>query len=88
MKLNDNYIMTELGEDGVLIPIGKMAASFRGILRLNKTAVFVVNCLMHDTTTEQIVDALCEEYEAERSAVEIDVNKALDKLREMGAIQE
>ena len=88
MRLNDNYIMTELGEDSVLVPIGEKAASFRSILRLNETAVFVVNCLMQDTTTEQIVDALCETYEAERSAVKTDVNKVLDKLRETGAIQE
>ena len=88
MRLNDNYIMAELGEDGVLVPIGEMAANFRGILRLNETAVFVVNRLMQDTTTEQIVDALCEEYEAERSAVETDVNKVLAKLCELGAIQE
>ena len=88
MKLSDDFVMIELGEDNVLVPVGEMANTFRGILRLNETAAFIVNCLKQEATMEQIVSALCAEYKVEPLNVEKDVNKTLDTLRERGAILE
>lgn len=88
MKLKDRFVMTELGEESVLVPVGEPAEGFRGIVRLNETAAFIIKQLKENTTTDQIVDALLAEYEVERSEAEKHVNAVLSQLREIDAIEE
>ena len=88
MRIKDEYIITELGDETILIPTEQATESFRGIVRLNETAAFIVTQLQKDTTIQKIADALFAEYEVERSDAEKHVNAVLDKLRELDAIQE
>ena len=88
MKLSDEYILSDIWEGGVLVPVGEAANNFRGIICLNETALFIVKQLQKDTTPQQIIEALFSEYEVERSEAEVQINTVLAKLRELGAIQE
>ncbi|MBR3423552.1 MAG: PqqD family protein, partial [Clostridia bacterium] len=69
-----------------LVPVG--AESFRGIVRSNKTAAFIIDCLKEETTEEAIVNAMCEKYDAPRERISADVKNVLEKLRSIGALTE
>ena len=86
MKLNPDFILQEMGGEAVLVPTGEAGERFRGIVRLNETAAFIVDCLRTETSQEQIVDALLAEYEVERSEAKRHVNTVLSQLREIDAI--
>ena len=86
MKLKNEFLLSPMGEDAVLVPVGAAAEKFHGIIRLNETAAFIVDCLRTETSQEQIVDALLAEYEVERSEVKRHVNTVLSQLREIDAI--
>ena len=75
-----------MGGEAVLVPTGEAGERFRGIVRLNETAAFIVDCLRTETSQEQIVDALLAEYEVERSEAKRHVNTVLSQLREIDAI--
>ena len=64
------------------------AEEFNGIVRSNRTAAFIVDQLKTDTTKEQIVDAVFEKYDAPRETIAADVEKILNTLRKIGAIDE
>lgn len=81
-----DLITQNIGSTQFVVPIG--AEAFSGILRNNETAAFIVDCLKEETTKEQIVDAMCAEYDAPRERIEADVEKILDKLRSIGALNE
>ena len=72
----------------LLVPTGKAAVELHGVIRLNETAAFLINCLQEDVERGQLVDALISEYDVERTTAENHVNALLDKLRELGAVAE
>lgn len=57
MKLKDIFITHDSDGEQVLIDV---TSSFAGLVRSNKTAAFIVECLKTDTTKEQIVEAMYE----------------------------
>lgn len=86
MKLKDDFITQDIDDTQFLVPVG--AEAFSGIVRSNKTAAFIVNCLKEETTETAIVDAMCARYDAPRKTIAADVAVILNKLRSINAIEE
>ena len=85
VKLKDTFITHDSEGEQVLIDV---SSSFAGLIRSNKTAAFIVDCLKKETTEEAIVDAMYAKYDAERDVLKKDVEKILGKLRSVGALDE
>ena len=64
------------------------SSSFAGLIRSNKTAAFIVECLKDDTTQEKIVEAMFEKYDASKDVLAKDVSDVIEKLRKVGALDE
>lgn len=75
-----------LDGQAVIAPTSK--ADFHGVVQGNKTLSAIAECLMHDTTEEEIVDSLCERFDGDREDIKADVAEAVRRLREIGAIDE
>jgi hypothetical protein len=86
MKLKPDYLTQEIDDVQFLVPVG--AGGFNGLIRSNKTAAFIVNCLRKETTKDQIVDAMCEKYDAPRAEIAADVEEILETLRSIRALEE
>ncbi len=86
MRLKPDFIVQDIDDTQFLVPVGHEA--FNGIVRSNKTAAFIVNCLKEETTAEQITDAMCARYDAPREVIAADVNEILNTLRGINAIEE
>ena len=86
MKLKSDYLTQEIDDVQFLVPVG--TGSFNGLIRSNKTAAFIVNCLKKETTKDQIVDAMCEKYDAPRAEIAVDVEEILETLRSIRALEE
>ena len=85
MKLKEGFITYEMDGKQVMVA-GE--SNFPGLVRSNKTAAFIVDCLKAETTVEQSVDAMDKKYDAPRAVIEKDVLKILDILRNIGALEE
>lgn len=66
MKLKDTYITHESDGEQILLDT---SSSFAGLIRNNKTAAFIVECLKDDTTQEKIVEAMFEKYDAPKEVL-------------------
>ena len=86
MKLKPTFIAQNIDDTQFLVPIG--AEAFQGVVRSNKTAAFIVDCLKEATTEDKIVDAMCAKYDAPRATVAADVGEILDTLRKIDALEE
>ena len=86
MRLKEDFITQDIDDTQFLVPIG--AESFQGIVRSNKTAAFIVECLKEKTTEKKIVDAMCKKYDAPREIIAADVKEILDNLRKINALEE
>lgn len=86
MKLKDGFITHESDGEQIMVATGSL--SFAGLVRSNQTAAFIVDCLKTETTSQQIVEAMVERYDAPRAVIEKDVERILGQLRSIGAIDE
>ena len=85
MKLKDTYITHDSDGEQILLDT---SSSFAGLIRSNKTAAFIVECLKEETTEEKIVEAMFEKYDAPKDVLAKDVSDVIGKLRKVGALDE
>jgi len=88
MKLNPEFIIQQVGNSVVLVPVGEAAGKFHGIVQMNKTAAFIASCMQEETTEEKIIAAMGEKYEGTGGEFAESVRNTLEKLRECGALEE
>ena len=86
MKLKSSFITQDIDGTQFLVAVG--AGDFNGIVKSNKTAAFIVDCLKKETTEEEIVETMLKEYDAPRETIEKDVKTVLDTLRSVRALEE
>ena len=85
MKLKSEFVTQDIGGTLFVIPVG--AEQFKGIVRSNPTAAFIIQKLAAGTTKEEIIDEMCAVYEADRAEITADVEELLDQLRTIGALE-
>ena len=85
MKLKDTYITHESDGEQILLDT---SSSFAGLIRSNKTAAFIVECLKEETTEDTIVEAMFEKYDAPKDVLTKDVSDVIEKLRKVGVLEE
>ena len=76
----------QLDDVRFIVPVGKAAQSFHGLVKANETAGFIVECLQSETTEEEIVDRMMEEYDVDRERAAAGVRKVVEKLKELDAL--
>ena len=86
MKLNKNFLLHKAGNDTVVVPTGN--AGFSGVVQGNETLGVILDLLKEDTTEQQIIDKMAEQYDAPRAEIEKDVVSVISGLRKIGAIDE
>lgn len=86
MRLKDGFITHMTGDEQIMVGAGGM--EFAGLVRSNRTAAFIVDCLKTETTAEEIVEAMARRYDAPREVLARDVERILEQLRGIGAIHD
>lgn len=83
MKLKSTYIIRETGDDYIMMDA---SGKFSGIIHGNETAAFIAQCLKTETTREEIVQKMLEKYDVSRSEASESVDRVVEKLKGIGAI--
>lgn len=86
MRLRDGFITHASNGEHITVTAGNTA--FNGMIRSNQTAGFIMECLKNDVTKEDIVEKMLEKYDAARERIVSDVDKVLEQLRSIGAIDD
>lgn len=86
MKLKEGFITMQSEGEQIMVSVGD--TKFAGLVRSNKTAAFIVDCLKSETTKDAIVEAMAEKYDAPKDILAKDVEGILAKLRSIGALDE
>lgn len=77
-----------MGDEAVLVPVGENADKYKGIIRLNDSATFIVSCLDTDTTREMVINKMANYYNATIEQINQAIDITLSKLREYSALVE
>lgn len=88
MKLKYDFIINELGDEFVAVPVGDFVVDFNGILKLNQTAATIVEMLKEDISYEDLCYKLSNKYQVSIEEAERNVDKMLDGLKGANLIVE
>ncbi len=86
MKLRDGFITYDSGDEQILVAAGGAVRTFNGMVRSNRTAAFIVQCLASDISRQALVERMLEKYDAPRELIEGDVDRILAQLESIGAL--
>ena len=86
MNIKKRLLKRKIAGDAFLVPVGKEVYDSNGLFFLNEVAEFIWDRLESANGTEDILNALLEEYNVEESVARQDVETFLGKLREMDII--
>ena len=88
MRQNPEFIITEVADNYVLVPVGSAADNFHSIITLNEMGQIIWNMLENETTPDEILKNILAEYDVSEEQARKDIEGFIAKLRENGCIEE
>ena len=88
MKIKNNFLLRQVADTWVVMPIGQEMLDFNGMLTLNETGAFLWQKLQEGVDLEGIVTALTAEYDVPAEIARADAEEFCQKLISAGCAQE
>ncbi len=88
MKRNESFILRQVADTWVVLPLGEATLDFHGMLTLNESGVLLWNALEQEISREALTEVLTGEYDVDTARALADVDAFLGKLRSVGCIVE
>lgn len=88
MKLKTGYLVREIADCHIVVPIGERIIEFKGLMTLNETGSFIWKCLSEDISYSQLLDSILAEYEIDEATAKADLDEFLNVARESGVLEE
>ncbi len=88
MKAKGGFVLRNVANGYILMPMDDNIARFNGTIPLNKVSVLVWEKLQDTISKADLLQAIVDEYEVERAVAAADLDRLLTTLREYGAIEE
>lgn len=80
MRIKDDFILRQVADTYVVIPLATETVNFNGIINLNHSGAMLWRVLQQGATKESLVEALLAEYEVTREQAVRDVDAFISKL--------
>ena len=83
MKIKEGFMLKQVCEEFMVVPVGAASVDFKSVIRLNETGAFLWKLMAEkDCTEEELVEALLAEYDVAREIAANDVHRIVEQLRE------
>ncbi len=87
MKIKDCYVLREVADNYVVLPLGAESVSFNGMITLNESGALLWRALENGGDRETLADALMGEYEIDRETALADADEFIASLTKIGCIE-
>ncbi len=88
MRIREGFILKEIADTFVVVPVGDNMVDFSLMITINETGAFLWNCLKEDKTRDELADALMNEYEgATREEMLEDIDAFTSLLKENNILE-
>ena len=88
MKIRSGYMLRQVIDTYVIMGIGSGNYAPNQIMSLNETGVFLWKLMENQVSKQELIDALCKEYEVTHDVASADVEAFLTQLSTKGLIEE
>lgn len=89
MKIKENFVLQEIAEEGIVVPIGNESDVLHGVVKLNSAGLFLWKQMVNnDQNRESLSSLLANEFAITQERAQIDVDRFLLQLRNIGCIED
>ena len=89
MKIKKGFLLREMaGGVNVVVGVGNEANTLKGYVTLNESGALIWKVLEKGATLEDVVSAILSEYEVEKEVARKDAVLVIEKLKEIGALDD
>ncbi|MBQ9860613.1 MAG: PqqD family protein [Clostridia bacterium] len=88
MRIKDGFLLREIGDRTVVVPVGAKTLDFRCIMTLNESGALLWRSLQQDTDQSALAAILLAEYEVDEAKAAADAASFVATLREKGLLDE
>lgn len=86
MKTNPNIIHRNVAGEDMLVPVGDTALEHNGLFVLTPTGAEMWDYLAEGKSLDELVETMCENYDADPDEIRQDALQLIEKLRNLGLI--
>lgn len=88
MKLKGEFVLRQIADDILAIPVGATALSLKGMIILNPVSKVIWSCLEQETDPDAICKAVTDRFEVSSEEARQDISEFLDRLRQTDLLEE
>ena len=88
MKVKYEFAIRQIAGEYVLVPLGRAALQFSGMLTTSEVGAFIFRTLAQETSLEELKAKLMEEYEVDEQTAAADLEEFLAQLRKLKLLEE
>lgn len=87
MHRNEEFLLRRAAGLTVIVPVGRAAADFPGMISVNETGEFLWELLEREQTLDALISVMTASYQVESSRAEADIRAFLSRLAQAGAVE-
>lgn len=80
MRIKEGFVLRQVADEWMAVPIGSMAEKVQGLIALNETAADIWRILQDDHTAEEVIDILRLTYDSGEVELEQSVKDFMNML--------
>lgn len=88
MKIKEGYVLREIAGSNVVVPLGNVQVSFKGIMTLNDVGSFLWKILEKGATKQELLEAVLNEYDVDEEKASKDIDRYIIKLQAEKVIED
>ncbi len=88
MRIKEDFVLQEIADEYIVVPIAKEADRLNGIISLNETGAFLWNLLAErELTRDALAELLRESFSIDSMQAKDDVDKFIAVLMQLGCLE-
>jgi len=88
MKAKQGFILRNVVDEYILMPVGDNIGKFNGTVLLNEVSAFVWEKLQKPISKEDLLQSVLDEFEVEKAVAMADLDALLATLKEYGVVED
>jgi hypothetical protein len=80
MKIKDGFMVREIAEQYVVVPVGAEVVSFNGMMHINESGMLLFRQLQKGCTEDDLVQLLLDTYDVTGEQAKQDVGNFIHKI--------
>lgn len=81
MKVKSGFILREIAGEYIIVPTGRAAIDFNGLITVNEVGKFIWDELQKEISEDELVERILNEYETDKETASADVKEFLETLK-------